>query len=253
MKPLKIADYLDHLGRAPPENPPPRRESSPFRPRSLLSKTSGEPRTAGALEPRPEDAPRRTPWDRKPVVVDPAAPQLQPPREAVKADDIMARLAEAHARGREEGLTEGRAEASNRHAAELAAARLRAETQQLEFQRNEYARLEDAIRSGFGRIEDNVGAAVTRILAPFLEKRVVQRAVDEMCKAIARLCAGRSPGVMTIRGPEHVIALLRQRIADLPAEVEYVDDGVEVVVELNATRIVTELRSWAELLGSLDT
>ena len=43
MKPLSIADYLDHLGRASTEKAPPRRESSPFRPRSLPSPQNGEP------------------------------------------------------------------------------------------------------------------------------------------------------------------------------------------------------------------
>ncbi len=258
MKPLRIADYLDHLGRAPPEDaPPPRRENSPFRPRSLLSQQSREPRSTpafdrpakadGAGETRREEAPRRTPWDRTPVAVDLAAPQFQP------AGDIKERLAEAHARGREEGLAEGRAEASDRHAAELAAARREAETQRLKLQGNEYAQLAEAIRSGFGQIEDDVGAAVTRILVPFLEKEVVNRAVDALRNAIARLCAGGSPGLMTIRGPERLLALLRERIADLPAEVEYIDDnGVEAVVEVNATQVATELRPWAELLASLD-
>ena len=81
---------------------------------------------------------------------------------------MSAKLAEAHARGREEGLTQGRAEASDRHAAELAAAREQAETQRQEFHINEYMEFEGAIRSGLRQIEDNVGAAVTRILAPFL-------------------------------------------------------------------------------------
>ena len=51
-----------------------------------------------------------------------------------------------------------------------------------------------------------------------------------------------------------MLALLRERIADLSAEVDYVDDdkGVEAVVEAKATQIVTELRPWAELLASLD-
>jgi hypothetical protein len=264
MKPLKIADYLDHLGRAPPEDaPPPRRENSPFRPRSLSGQQNREPRSTPAFDRaakadsagqmRREEARPRTPWDRNPVPANLAAPQSQPSREAFKADDIMERLAEAHARGREEGLAEGRAEASDRHAAELAAARRDQETQQLKFQRNEYAQLADAIRSGLRQIEDDVGAAVTRILAPFLEKEVVNRAVDELRNAIARLCAGGSPGLMTIRGPERVLALLRERIAHLPVEVEYIDDnGVEAVVEVNATQVATELRQWAELLASLD-
>ena len=57
--------------------------------------------------------------------------------------------------------------------------------------------------------------------------------------------------LIKIRGPDRVLALLRQRIVDLPIEVEYVEDErVETVVEANATRIVAELRPWAELLAS---
>src|SRR5277367_254575 len=161
-------------------------------------------------------------------------------------------LAEAYARGRDEGRAEGRADAADRHAAELAAARREAETDRLEFQRNEYAELEGAIRSGLKEIEDNVGAAVTRILTPFLDKQVVKRAADELCKAIARLGAAGSPGLMTIRGPERVLALLRPRIADLPVKIASVDDkSAEVVVEAGATQVVTALRSWAKLLASL--
>jgi hypothetical protein len=169
---------------------------------------------------------------------------------------MSVKLAEAYARGRDEGLAglaEGRVEASDRHATELAAARELAETQQQDFRLNEFAQLEGAIRSGIKQIEDDLGGAVTRILAPFLSQQVVKRAVDELAKAIARICAGNSPGLIKIRGPERVLALLRQRIIDLPIEVEYVeDDGAETVVEANSTRIVAELRPWAELLASFE-
>ena len=86
----------------------------------------------------------------------------------------------------------------------------------------------------------------------FWISRSVKRAADELCKAIARLGAAGSPGLITIRGPERVLALLRERIADLPVKIASVDDkSVEVVVEADATQIVTALRSWAELLASL--
>ena len=166
---------------------------------------------------------------------------------------MAAKLAEAHARGREEGLAAGRAEASDRHAAELAALREQAETQRQEFHISEYMEFEGAIRSGLRQIEENVGAAVTRILAPFLSEAVVKRAVDELSEAIARLSAGDSSGLIRIRGPERMLALLRERIADLAIEVEYVeDDGVEAIVEAGATRIVAELRPWAELLAEFE-
>jgi flagellar biosynthesis/type III secretory pathway protein FliH len=262
MKPLSIADYLDHLGRAPAEKAPPRRESSPFRPRSLPGAQSGEPRSrpaiaalakgASASETQAKDGVRRTPWERMRLPLAPPAAPTPAGGEAVKPEDVVVRLAEAHARGREDGLAEGRAEAQDRHAAELAAARQRAEAERLEFERNEIARLEGAIRCGLKEIEDNVGAAVARILAPFLERRLVERAVDELAKAIARLCAAGSPGLMTIRGPERVLVRLRERIADLPVEVAFVDDnGPEVLAEANATQITTALGPWAELLAPL--
>ena len=119
-------------------------------------------------------------------------------------EDMSAKLADAYARGREQGLAEGRVEASDRHAAELAAARELAETHQREFRLNEFAELEGAIRSGFKQIEDNVGGAVTRILAPFLSQQVVKRAVDELANhrvrskfvdpsGCLRSCASESP------------------------------------------------------------
>jgi hypothetical protein len=262
MKPLSIADYLNDIGRAATEEARPRRESSPFRPRSLPSVQNGEPRLrpafnapanpAGGRDMQGKDSPRHASWERKRIP--PAAPagSVSAASEAFKPEDIAGRLAEAYARGREEGLVEGRADASDRHAAELAAMRREAGADRLELQRNECAELESAIRTGLKQIEDNVGAAVTRILAPFVDKQVVKQAADELCNAIARLGAAGLPGSMTIRGPQHLLANLRERIVDLPIAVAFVDDGgAEIIVEAGATQIVTALRSWAELLARL--
>ena len=261
MKPLSIADYLDHFDGGPAEKPPPRRDSSPFRPRSLPGPQIGEPRPrlalapgkpAGATESPAKDDARRTPWERMRLPLAPPARRTPVDGEAVKSEDIAVRLAEAHARGRDDGLAEGREEAQGRHAAELAAVRREAEVERLEFERNEIARLESAIRSGLKEIEDNIGAAVARILTPFLERRFVERAVDELAKAIARLNAAGSPGAITISGPERMLARLGDRIAGLPVEVAFVEDeGPEVVVEAKATQITTALGSWAELLAPL--
>jgi flagellar biosynthesis/type III secretory pathway protein FliH len=262
MKPLSIADHLDRLGNAASENEPKRRESSPFRPRSVPSPQTAAPRSnpvfdriphiGGAGETQGEGASGRTPSAPKPIPIE-SAPQQSPGGEPVKTEDMSSKLAEAYARGREEGLAAGRAEASESHATELAAAREQAETQRQEFQLNEYAKLEDTIRSDLRQMEDTIGAAVTRTLVPFLSEQVVKRAVNELNKAIARLSAGRSAELMKIRGPERILALLRQRIVDLPINVEYVEDErVETVVEADSTLIVAELRPWAELLASFE-
>ena len=112
---------------------------------------------------------------------------------------------------------------------------------------------EGAIRSGLRQIEHAVGAAVTRILAPFLSEQLVKRAADDLSKAVARLCAGGAPGLVKIRGSQRMLAPLRERLVGLPIEVEYVEDeGVEAVVEASATQIVAELGPWAELLASFE-
>ena len=211
MKPLSIADYLNDIGRAATEEAPPRRESSPFRPRSLPSVHSDEPvpraafnalaSAGGGGDTQGKEGPRRTSWERKRIPPAVPAGSVSAASEAFNPEDIAGRLAEAYARGREEGLVEGRADASDRHAAELAAMRREAETDRLELQRNECAELESAIRTGLKQIEDNVGAAVTRLLAPFVSKQVVKQAADELCNAIARLGAAGLPGSMTDSRP----------------------------------------------------
>jgi len=263
MKPLSIADYLDRFGAPADETAPPRREGSPFRPRSLPNPRNGKPalkpvfdgaaKASGPDQMPSEDAPRRSTWAPKSVPLQGAARESPPTEEPAKPDDLSAKLTDAYARGREQGLAEGRIEASDRHATELAAAREQAETHQRKFRLSEYAEVEGAIRSGFKQVEDNIGGAVARILAPFLSQEAVKRAVDELGKATARLSAGGSPGLIKIRGPERVLALLRERIAGLSIEVEYVEDGaVETVVEANATRIVTALGPWAQLLSAFE-
>jgi flagellar biosynthesis/type III secretory pathway protein FliH len=259
MKPAPIADYLDHLGQASAERT---RENSPFRPRSLHSLQSAEPQPAsvsgaaraiGVVKLQREDRFRPTTLDRPRPMGQANVGDSLVAREAAKAEEMAARLTEAYAHGREEGRAEAWAEAEQQRAADRAEVQEQAAAERTEFRLREYAKLEAAIQAGFAEIGERFEAAVARILSPFLAKEIVKRATDELSKNIARLCAGGSPGLIKIRGPEQVLSRLRERIADLPAEVEYVEDnGVESVVEANVTQIVTELRPWADLLASLD-
>ena len=251
-------------GGAASEKAAPRRENSPFRPRSLPSPQKGGPdskpvfdraaNAGGAGETQGEDAPRRTPWAPKPVPLESAARQSPPTAELIKPEDMSAKLAEAYARGREEGLAEGRVEASDRHAAELAAAREQAETQRQEFHLNEYAELEGAIPvRAYGRSRTTSEPPSPAFLRRFFRKRSSSVRWTSWPRRLPGCARAAPPGLIKIRGPERVLALLRERIVDLPIEVEYVEDeGVETVVEANATQIVAELRPWAELLASFE-
>jgi hypothetical protein len=263
MKPAPIANYLDYFGAATAEKVSPDREISPLRPRSRQDPQSTDSRAAmafdraaraiGAVRPQVEGRARPTPSEDRRPATPPNSIEWLAAREAAKAEELAARLAEAYARGREEGRAEAWVEAERLRAADRIAAEEQAAAERDEFQRNEYARLEAAIRGGLAEIDEKVGAAVARILAPFLAEQVVKQATEALRENIARLCAGGAPGLISIRGPEPLLRRLRERVGPLAATVEYVEDNsVEVVVEAGPTRIATELGPWADLLASFD-
>ena len=79
---------------------------------------------------------------------------------------------------------------------------------------------------------------------------MTKQIVDELCDGVRTLRASGAPALMTIRGPERLLHLLRQRVDQLGADVEYVaGDGVELVVEARDTRIESQLKPWADLLA----
>ena len=89
MKPLSIADYLDHLGRPTEEKTPPRREGSPFRPRSLPIPQNAKPAlkavfdrlaNAGGADEKPSEAAPRA------RAMDPEASFARPCRARIAAD-----------------------------------------------------------------------------------------------------------------------------------------------------------------------
>ncbi len=264
MKPAVIASYLTHIGEASAERKRPACETSPFRPRSLPRVQEATPQCAasfeqaakkiGAVRPQIGERTQPTALHRRPPEIRPHGGDSLVAREAAKAEEMAARIAEAYARGRAEGRAEASAEAAELRAADRLAAEQQSAAERVAFLSGEYARLETTLRSGLDEIGEKVGAAVARILTPFLAAQVVKRAADELRENIERLCAMGAPGMIRIGGPARVLSHLRERIADLPVKIEYVEnDSVEAVVEAGAARIVTELRPWADLLASLES
>lgn len=245
MKPAQLANFLGHIG-GPADDGTTAPRVSPFRPRSLHNSRE-EP-----SQPRPAfERAMRAIGAVKPRIAETADPPAS--EGAAEVERMAESLADAYARGRADGRAEASAEAAERRLAENDAAEERAAAERTAFESNEYARLEADLRTGLAEIADTVGDAVARILAPFLADASVRRAVEELRASVARLCAGGGPDMIRIRGPERVLRRLREAVADLPVEVEYAqDESIEATVEARLTRIVAELRPWAELLASLE-
>ncbi|MGO4870878.1 MAG: hypothetical protein ACLPGW_09750 [Roseiarcus sp.] len=262
MKPVPIAQYLDHIGRAAQTDPQsPRREFAPFKPRAVRMVQDPEPRGAlvfnRALRDAATAAHTRAFGDEH-ERADPdwrsssraAAPSQ--PCETAPDPEIEARIAEAYERGLREGAAAARADEAETQARLLARQQERALMERLDFQVNEYAALADVIATGLVEIEQQIAATVSRILAPFLTSELTKQIVDQLCANIARLRAGGSPGLIKIRGPERLLEKLRERVSALPVDVEFiVEDNVEATIEAQHTMIRSELQPWADLIASL--
>ncbi len=247
MKPVPIMQYLDHFGRVGQADARPAAQGpaqTPFKPRTLRAVPDAASRPSLALSralreigpPRDESAP---------------APRPRP-RAAPSEAEIEARIAEAYERGRREGIAAARAEEAETLDREIAGERERATVAQLDFQLNEYAYFAEAISAGLQEIEQRVAEAVARLVEPLVTRATADRIVEALCDNLARLRVGGSTGLIKIRGPERVLAALRERVAYLAVEVEFVaDHGVEVSIEADETTIRSQLQPWADLIASL--
>ncbi len=247
MKPVPIMQYLDHFGRVGQADAQPVAQGpaqTPFKPRTLRAVPDAASRPSLALSralreigpPRDESAP---------------APRPRP-RAAPSEAEIEARIAEAYERGRREGIAAARAEEAETLDREIAGERERATVAQLDFQLNEYAYFAEAISAGLQEIEQRVAEAVARLVEPLVTRATADRIVEALCDNLARLRVGGSTGLIKIRGPERVLAALRERVAYLAVEVEFIaDHGVEVSIEADETTIRSQLQPWADLIASL--
>jgi hypothetical protein len=248
MKPVPIMQYLDHFGRvgqaegqpfAPAPAPP---TPTPFKPRTLraVAEPAARPSVLLSRALREIGSPSAE-----------SAPAVRP-RAAPSEAEIEARIAEAYERGRSEGADAARAEQAEVVEREVAGERERATLAQLDFQLNEYAQVAETISAGLQEIEQRVAGVVARLVEPLIARATADRIVEALCDDLARLRVGGSPGLIKIRGPERVLAALRERVAYLAVEVEYVvDHGVEVSIEADETTIRSQLQPWADLIASL--
>ena len=122
----------------------------------------------------------------------------------------------------------------------------RAVVERLDFQMNEYAKMAEAISGGLVEVEKRIADVVARILQPLVSDAVAHEIVEELVANIARVRGAGRPALMTIRGPERLLRLLKPRIAQVAIDVEFVDEGgVDVTVKSQHTTIQTELAPWA--------
>jgi flagellar biosynthesis/type III secretory pathway protein FliH len=153
-------------------------------------------------------------------------------------------IADAFARGREEGLAAGRAEYAARLDEERAAAEARLAEERAAWSSLEGARLGDAIAAAFQSLEASVGDAVAAILSPVLKEGRRRRAVDELAENLKRLMAS-GQRILRVSGPEDLLEELRARLgADMSAVAFEAAEDIDMRVVAEQTTIETQLKAW---------
>jgi hypothetical protein len=178
-------------------------------------------------------------------------PLLARPRIAAAAigQDVDQRIADAFERGLNQGLEAARAEAAAARARAMAERDEAERSEQLAFQERQYHRIADEIAAGLEEIETRVADAAARILAPWLADRRVAEAMAAFHDGVTRLLAQGSPAVLKISGPEHLLNIVRDRLAARAVAVEYTTvSAVEVKATLGHTTIETQLQPFADAL-----
>ncbi len=171
----------------------------------------------------------------------------------VEAD---ARLAEALEAARAQAHEEGRAEAAHetREAvtAELTAAHEKAlEEARAAWVADEAARLSAALQDGLDALRTRLAEKTVRVLEPFLEKALRDKACTEMVAMLERLFAGGEAGTeIRISGPQDLLDALRPALPDRPGLVLHVEpERPDIRISCADTTLETQIAQWSRILS----
>jgi flagellar biosynthesis/type III secretory pathway protein FliH len=174
-------------------------------------------------------------------------PTALPP---VPVDREAERLAEAFARGRNEGLEAARADHQRKLAEAEAQFEERLAAQRALWVVDQGGALGERIASGFEALNAEIGDAVGAILAPFVEQALRTRVVEELLRALEKVLKGGRPASLKISGPEDLLASIRQALGESASAVEFdATDSIDVRVVADRTVIETQLDAWIKRLS----
>ena len=183
-------------------------------------------------------------------LVEAAVEEPAPAAETPAEPDWEERIADAYARGIEEGKRLAEAEA----AAEL-------EAEKADWERTAVAAREAwcaetgtgisaQIAAAFGELEDNIATAAERVLQPLVSQAARTEAVQQLRTIIADLAA-TNPGIgLQISGPEDLLAIVRESLPAAIAEPVYiVTDKTDIQIKAGASLLETRIASWIKASG----
>lgn len=171
------------------------------------------------------------------------APKTKP---VERAPDIVA---EAEERGRREAMEVAKAEAAHERAEAEVAFERRMGSERRRWTESQADVLAARISEGLRELETRIAADAARVLIPFIEASMRQKALEELARTLREILAASRITGLTITGPEDLLAMLQHRLGADAASISYVvDEAPDVRVATDDTFIETQFRAWTERL-----
>ncbi|WP_454916020.1 hypothetical protein [Xanthobacter sediminis] len=183
---------------------------------------------------------------------------LQPPPPTFSQEEVGLAVSQAVREATAKAKAElAASEAARRGDAERFEVTLkeRIATARAEWSEAEGDRLAGAVGEAFGVLETRVCNVLGRILSPFVGAAMRARAIEEVRHAIADLLSQPAPPdaplpAITVRGPEDLLAVLKERLGAPEGIVFHAAPGAEIEATCADTLIETRLQAWSNLLAT---
>jgi len=162
--------------------------------------------------------------------------------------DWEERIADAYARGLEEGRRLAEVEAAAQLEHQMAVWEKGTAEARDAWCADAGASISVQIAAAFGALEDNIAAAAERVLLPLVSQTARTEAVQQLRTIIADLAA-TNPGIgLQISGPEDLLAIVRDTLPASIAEPVYtVTDTTDIQIKAGASLLQTRIASWLKV------
>ncbi len=176
----------------------------------------------------------------------PGTQALEPVQVSLAGADLHAhQIADAYARGHQDGVELARSEWAENLASERARAEACLVEQRSRWVAEEGHRLAELLTTAIGDLEASIAASIVSVLRPFLSAELRQRAVASLCESIRTLLAHNPDARLRITGPGDLLDQMRLRLGAVAMAVDYEPaDTVDVRVCSGRTVIETEIAAW---------
>ena len=169
----------------------------------------------------------------------------RPPGERPLAEIV----AEAEAHGRRAAAEAAKAEGERQRAADRAAFAAELAEARRRWSEEMAGRLAAEIGARLDELRATVVDGVARVLAPFVETLVRERALDELGQTVAALLRDGRHLRIRLSGPADLLAVLAERL-DVPAIECVAADGPDVAVILDDTTVETRIAAWLSVVAT---